>query len=291
MLQEAARKQPNKVIVKQKKYDFFRFDIARNDSIELVPEDADLCWCLDIDEYPISNWRFYIEKYWPGGNYTRMLYWYAMGYDWRNDKVTSLHMYDKLTINARKYKWIHAVHECAILKDGKENVDYTMPDRTILVYHHQTESANRDQYLQLLELRTQEEPKDIYAYSFILREYWNREWYQKIINLVTDKMMPLLYDKESTLSEGNWNVMYAFAQEYKGKCYAKLKQSVFAEECFKSVIAYDNTLICPYIELGRMYIGQQKYKECIDILLRCLRDGKPTLSWYDSDVDYSKIFD
>lgn len=291
VLQEAARKQPDKVIVKQKKYNFFRFDVARNDSIELVPEDADLCWCLDIDEYPISNWRFYIEKYWPGGNYTRMFYWYAMGYDWRKGKITSLHLYDKLTVNARKYRWTHAVHEFAVLKDGSPNVDYTMPDKTILVYHHQGESGNREQYFNLLKLRIEEEPKDIYAYSFLLYELWKREEYAEIINLITNKMLPLFYDKESTLSKGHWNVMYAFAQEYLGKCYKQLGHDKFAEESFKAAIDNDKSLINSYVELGKMYLAQNRDEECTEILLKGLQNCKATFSWYDNEEWGAKIFD
>ena len=39
------------VIVAQKKYKKFRFDVARNDSLKLIPADSDICVCVDIDEY------------------------------------------------------------------------------------------------------------------------------------------------------------------------------------------------------------------------------------------------
>ena len=38
------------IITKQKKYENFRFDKARNDSMELIPDDTDICVCIDLDE-------------------------------------------------------------------------------------------------------------------------------------------------------------------------------------------------------------------------------------------------
>ncbi|MFR4757226.1 MAG: glycosyltransferase [Evtepia gabavorous] len=35
----------------------WRFDVARNQSLELVPEDADLCVCTDLDEVFQPGWR------------------------------------------------------------------------------------------------------------------------------------------------------------------------------------------------------------------------------------------
>ena len=39
----------------------FRFDSARNASLKMVPEDADLCVCTDIDEVFAPGWRKGLE--------------------------------------------------------------------------------------------------------------------------------------------------------------------------------------------------------------------------------------
>ena len=52
------------IIVKQKSYDNFRFDEARNDSMELIPEDADICVCIDIDEYCEPGWTKLLKENW-----------------------------------------------------------------------------------------------------------------------------------------------------------------------------------------------------------------------------------
>ena len=42
----------------------WRFDNARNRSLELVPEDADICVCTDLDEVFHSGWRRLLEASW-----------------------------------------------------------------------------------------------------------------------------------------------------------------------------------------------------------------------------------
>ena len=44
-------------IVKSKKIEPFRFDVARNLSLEMVPKDADICVCIDLDEVLEKGWR------------------------------------------------------------------------------------------------------------------------------------------------------------------------------------------------------------------------------------------
>lgn len=40
----------------------WRFDVARNESLKLVPDDCDVCVCTDLDEVLIPGWREVIEK-------------------------------------------------------------------------------------------------------------------------------------------------------------------------------------------------------------------------------------
>ena len=54
----------NGVNVLVKHYENFKFDVARNDSLSLVPDDADICVCTDIDEILSPGWREELEKIW-----------------------------------------------------------------------------------------------------------------------------------------------------------------------------------------------------------------------------------
>lgn len=42
----------------------WRFDTARNRSLELVPEEADICVCTDLDELLRPGWRALLEAAW-----------------------------------------------------------------------------------------------------------------------------------------------------------------------------------------------------------------------------------
>ena len=39
----------------------WRFDTARNRSLDLVPQDADICVCTDLDEVFQPGWRAFLE--------------------------------------------------------------------------------------------------------------------------------------------------------------------------------------------------------------------------------------
>ena len=39
----------------------WRFDVARNESLKMVPDDVDICVCTDLDEVFDAGWRKRIE--------------------------------------------------------------------------------------------------------------------------------------------------------------------------------------------------------------------------------------
>ena len=57
----------------------WRFDVARNRSLDLVPADADLCVCTDLDEVFQPGWREKVEEAWTPG-VDRLLYRYTWNF-------------------------------------------------------------------------------------------------------------------------------------------------------------------------------------------------------------------
>ena len=51
------------VKVSVKKIEPWRFDVARNESLKLVPEDTDICVCTDLDEVFNKGWKKRLEKW------------------------------------------------------------------------------------------------------------------------------------------------------------------------------------------------------------------------------------
>ena len=52
------------IVVEQKIINPWRFDVARNLSLDLVPEDYDVCVCLDLDEVLVNGWKELIINNW-----------------------------------------------------------------------------------------------------------------------------------------------------------------------------------------------------------------------------------
>ena len=65
--------------VEQKVISPWRFDVARSESLKLIPKDADICCCIDLDEQFRSGWREKLERAWQP-NTTRARYRYTWSF-------------------------------------------------------------------------------------------------------------------------------------------------------------------------------------------------------------------
>ena len=131
------------VHVTVEKFDPWRFDVARNASLELVPSDIDICVCTDLDEVFEPGWREKLEKLWQ--KYTTRL---RYNYNWKLDEngVPLVNFYIEKIHTKKGYKWIHPVHE-VLACDGKENFITT---NDITVNHYPDIKKSRSSYLPLL---------------------------------------------------------------------------------------------------------------------------------------------
>ena len=96
------------VNVKRKKISPWRFDIARNESLKLVPEDCDICVCTDLDEVFVKGWRNILEDLWDKET-TRLAY----NYNWALDDNGNpkVNFYIEKIHSRFNYIWTHPVHE------------------------------------------------------------------------------------------------------------------------------------------------------------------------------------
>ena len=87
-------------IVRERTIEPWRFDVARNASLDMLPLDADICICLDLDEVLCPGWREALEAAWTPGT-TRARYTYVWshtrdggdGVVFFADKIHSRHGY------------------------------------------------------------------------------------------------------------------------------------------------------------------------------------------------------
>lgn len=173
--------------VYEEQFSPWRFDTARNRSLELVDDDADLCVCTDLDEYFLPGWRAELERVWsPGVTQVRYPYVWSFRAD-GSDGVTF--WYEK--IHARHgYKWTHPVHE-VLSWIGEGTPGKTADAPGMRLEHHPDPAKSRGQYLPLLELSVREDPDDDRNTHYLGREYfYYRRWDDCIRTLKKHLAMP-----------------------------------------------------------------------------------------------------
>lgn len=195
------------VNVKQEIITPWRFDIARNKSLAMVPLDTDVCLCTDLDEVLKPGWRKEIEKYWQKDT-TRAKY----NYNWRLDSNNKplINFYIEKMHSRQNYHWTHPVHEVLTYEKEKEN---TIIIDSITVNHYPDDTKSRSSYLPLLELSVKENPTDDRNVHYLGREYmYYQKWEQSIQTL----------KKHLTLKNATWKDERAASMRFISRCYKKL---------------------------------------------------------------------
>ena len=142
------------VHVKKKNIKPWRFDIAREESLKMVPDDADICVCTDIDEVFNKGWREKLESSWKKDETTRVSYTYNWSLDKNNKPEISFYI-DKIH-SRNNYTWIHPVHE-VLTYTGNDLENKIIVD-DIVLNHYPDKNKSRGSYLSLLELSVKEDP-------------------------------------------------------------------------------------------------------------------------------------
>lgn len=240
-------------VVKVRNIKPWRFDVARNLSLDMLPLDTDICVCTDLDEVMEKGWREKLEKSW-NKKVTRVSY----TYNWKLEygkPVISFYL-DK--IHMRKgYKWIHPVHE-TLSYDGDER---KILNEDIVVNHFPDESKSRSSYLPLLELSVEEDPLYDRNMHYLGREYmYYGRWNDAIDTLI----------KHLNLEKATWKDERCASMRFIGRCYFNLNRPLEAEMWYKMAIDEAPYLKEPYSELGLFYYNNGKYEKATELFLKAL---------------------
>lgn len=152
----------------------WRFDLARNAALALLPRDIDIVISLDLDERLEPGWREEIERVWKMGETTRLRY----KFDWG---AGILFFYEKI-FSRHGYRFHHPCHEYP-RPDARIKEVYAHTD-ALLVSHHPDPAKSRGQYMDLLELSVKEDPSCPRNAFYYARELsFNRRWVDAIVAL------------------------------------------------------------------------------------------------------------
>ena len=233
------------VITEQKKYDFFRFDEARNYSMKLIPEDTDICVCVDIDEFFNPGWSKILKKHWKDG-IGRVRYRYTWSFN-PDGSEGVVFMADKIH-KYGAYRWKYPVHEVLYQIDDKNYEYMDLPN--IQLNHKADNTKSRSNYLPLLELSYKENPLDDRNAHYLGREYYFHQEYDKAIEML---------NKHLTLPTATWADERASSLRYIAKCYYAKKDYAKQEEYLLKSILETNKVREGYYDLGVMYYEQKEY--------------------------------
>jgi glycosyltransferase involved in cell wall biosynthesis len=186
----------------------WRFDVARNTALSLVPSDIDVCISLDLDEVLMPGWREEIERVWTDST-TRLQY----RYDWSQN-----HVFNATKIHKRTgYSWKHICHEM-IFPDPRTPEVWATTD-FLLIKHLPDNTKSRSNYLPLLEAGTKEDPHNSRDAYYLARElFFNNQWQASIDE----------WNRYLKLPTATWYHERCFALRTLAKCYGSL--GLVAEE-------------------------------------------------------------
>lgn len=245
----------NGVIVKQKIITPWRFDIARNESLNMVPEDYDICVCTDLDERLNKGWRKELEHIWEE-NTTRCKYIYNWKLDSNNKPIVTFY-YEK--IHARKgFKWIYPVHE-VLNYEGIES--YVLTDNIVL-NHYPDYKESRSNYLKLLELSVKENKDNDRNMHYLGREYMYHKKYNKAIDTLI---------KHLNLKSATWKDERSASMRFISRCYIKLNRINEAKMWLDMAIKETPYLRDPFIEKAMLEYNLKNYNEVINNCLNALK--------------------
>lgn len=188
----------------------WRFDVARNESLKLVPDDADICICTDLDEVFEGGWRNKLENIW-NDNTTRLAY----NYNWSLDKnnVPKVNFYIEKIHSRFDYEWTHPVHEVLSYIGNKCEIKKVTDD--ITVNHYPDDTKSRSSYLPLLELSVKERPDDDRNVHYLGREYmYYKKWNEAIDTLI----------RHLSLKTATWRDERCASMRFIARCYQNLNR-------------------------------------------------------------------
>ena len=272
------------VHVTTKIIDPWRFDIARNESLKLVPSDANICVCTDLDEVFEVGWREKIESIWQDDT-TRLAYNYNWALDKKNNPIVNFYI-EKIH-SRNDYTWTHPVHEVlTYIGKDKENKITT---NDITLNHYPDSAKSRSSYLPLLELSVKENPENDRNMHYLGREYmYYGKWNEAIDTLI----------KHLSLKSATWRDERCASMRFIARCYKNLNRFEEARMWLDKAITESPYLRDPYMERALLEYHLENWQDVEKYSLKALEIKthqktyiNEVFSWDNTPYDLLSIAD
>jgi glycosyltransferase involved in cell wall biosynthesis len=253
----------------------WRFDVARNISLDHLPPDVDICVCTDLDERFEKGWRECLEKVWmPGTSRGRYIYNWSL----KPDGTPGV-QFNYFKVHARQgYRWRCPIHEyITYVGTTPENVVYI---NGMVLNHYPDSKKSRASYLPLLELAVKESPEDDRVNYYLGREYMYAEQWQKCI----DTMKRYL-----ALRTAVWDEERCAAMRWMAISYYRLGDVKETYRWYYRAVAEAPFMRDPYIEFARIGYQQSDWTLVFYMVEEALKikERSPTYVNMDYSWDYT----
>jgi tetratricopeptide (TPR) repeat protein len=278
LLADNKKKYPN-LIYAQKIIDPWRFDVARNENIKLIPEDANILFENDLDEWLEKGWSKPLREKWIEGKHQRGEYMYAWS-TMENKQPARMFIYNK--IHTRDWLWYAPVHEF-LGRNG--NPDYNNNEaldltKDILLYHFPDPTKSRSSYTALLELRIKENPEDRIGHIYYAHDLAYNNKYEE-----SNKEIDYIIEHFKINSKLEYSNLLLF----KADNYVALKRTGDAIESYLNSIELYPTYREPYLGLAQLYLSLNLYKNAIYYVELALTNTVRLYNWMERDNTWSYL--
>ncbi len=153
----------------------FRFDVARNEALDALPDDIDIVVSIDMDERLQPGWRAALERAWQS-DFDSLSYWYIAEWADEAKTVPAVPSWRTKIFKRHGMKWFRPVHEVPLKADGSYPKGGFCKE--VVVHHLQEGERN---YEPLLSRLIEEQPEDEDAYLQRAPEWLKMGEYKKSI--------------------------------------------------------------------------------------------------------------
>lgn len=252
-LLQALQKTHKNLIISQQIVTPWRYDKARNLSMELIPKDTDIFFMADLDEViKESGWCQKVKDVW-NPLFSRAEYDYHRDIDENGNIVRTIKEY---RIHSKAWNhWVNIVHEAICLESGEKHFyadDCIKVD--IAVWHYPKQKTTN--YMELCEQDLKEYPDDWVMRLQLAIEYEIRQEDEKAA-----------YHFSYIITHPNTLQAFELARCFYGlgrQAYHKgdytTAEQLFSEGRLACLIFVDN-----YLEAMEMYYNTQQYEKVIEL--------------------------
>jgi glycosyltransferase involved in cell wall biosynthesis/predicted O-methyltransferase YrrM len=166
--------------VNEKIFSPFRFDLARNEALSLLPDDIDVAVSMDLDDILLPGWRDTIERNWEFGKTKMLTYPYIHAWEDEEQKIPRISIFGFKIHDPKSYFWKYPIHEILELTSGK--IDNVKILQVEIVRHYpdlaKTERISRIDKFKDWMAGYEDDPRMVHLYGREL--YFFKRWEEAI---------------------------------------------------------------------------------------------------------------